>query len=258
MPIFKQVRLFKTSQSLALSEQCYGLLVVLRGHVMIKTGDEKQLLCTQAFACLPSDQPYAIEVPKTKRAEYVFIEYVIQPENSDWSLSGLLSAYSEIKIRYMLDEMLRNWNTGSSASEEERAAQQFRERLMLERILFIFCYESMMRNQPKPAVQSIEETISYINQHYMLPLSLSTLASRAGISEAHYTVLFKKHTGLTMTQFVRRTRIEKAKRLFQQTNLSAKEIAQKVGYSDYFYFSRTFKQEVGCSPAAYRKEVLKI
>ncbi|UJF36432.1 helix-turn-helix domain-containing protein [Paenibacillus hexagrammi] len=48
------------------------------------------------------------------------------------------------------------------------------------------------------------------------------------MSEGHYTVLFKRHTGMTLTNYLHHYRIEKAKTLFVQAGLSAKEIAQKV------------------------------
>jgi AraC-like DNA-binding protein len=88
----------------------------------------------------------------------------------------------------------------------------------------------------------------------MLPLTLPMIAERAGVSVGHYTVLFKRSTGLTFSQYLRQIRIEKAKQLLRQTDLSASEIARQVGYADYFHFSRTFKRETGCSPAAFAKQ----
>jgi AraC-like DNA-binding protein len=177
------------------------------------------------------------------------------PENSPWTLHGPLATLSEIKIHYMLDELIRTIEEIHTRSEDEEAAQQFRKRMILERILFIFLYESHMRQEEKSSVDSIEETLSYMNEHYMLKLTLPLIARRAGMSEGHYTVLFKKHTGTTMTAYLRKLRIEKAKQMFQQTRLPAKEIALTVGFSDYFHFSRVFKQETGSSPTQYMNNV---
>lgn len=66
-------------------------------------------------------------------------------------------------------------------------------------------------------------------------------------------MLFKKATGMTMTQYLRHLRIQKAKQMFQQTRLPAKEVAQRVGFTDYFHFSRIFKKEVGCSPTQFQR-----
>ncbi|MEK3719364.1 helix-turn-helix transcriptional regulator [Paenibacillus sp. FSL H8-0034] len=242
-----------SSQTVVTPGQSHQLIIVQRGHLLISAKDQEPVVCTQGFACHPDNSPYYIQVPKTKEAEYVVITYHVQPETSTWTLYGPLHTMSEIKIHYMIEELLRTMNEIDTHSVDEEAAQQFRKRLMLERILFIYLYESRMREEFKSSVNSIEETISYINEHYMLKLTLPMLSRRAGMSEGHYTVLFKKHTGETLMTYVNNLRIEKAKLLFQQTDLLAKEIAQKVGYVDYFHFSRVFKKITGASPSIFQQ-----
>lgn len=258
IPWLEQVHLYQNSHRLKLEEGQHALLIVRRGHVTVTAEARESVVCTQGFACHPLRSRYSIEVPKTREAEYVLLIYRMMPEGQEWGLDGPLSTFSEIKIHYMLDEILRNMEPDGSSRQEEDAAMRFRLRLMLERILYIYLYESGMKKEEKSAEQALEDTISYMNEHYMLMLTLPMLATRAGMSEGHFTVLFKKHTGMTMTAYMRKLRIEKAKRLFRQTGLSAKEIAQKAGFSDYFYFSRVFKKEVGCSPAAYKKSLSEI
>ncbi|KRE47828.1 AraC family transcriptional regulator [Paenibacillus sp. Soil522] len=258
IPWLDQVHLYQTSHQLKLEEGQHALLIIRRGHVTVTTEGKDAAICTQGYACHPQRSMYSIEVPKTREAEYGLITYRMIPEGQEWNLDGPLSTFSEIKIHYMLDEILRIMEPDLSAEEEVDVAQRFRLRLMLERVLYIYLYESGMKKEEKSAEQAIEDTISYMNEHYMLMLTLPMLAMRAGMSEGHFTVLFKKYTGATMTTYMRKLRIEKAKQLFQQTDLTAKEIAQKAGFSDYFYFSRMFKKEVGCSPIAYKKSVAEI
>lgn len=258
IPCLDQVHVYRTSHQLALEPGQHAIIIVRHGHVTITAEGLEASVCTQGYACHPQYKRCSIEVPKTKEAEYAIITYRIVPEGNAWTLTGPLSTFSEIKIHYMLDEMVRLAEPGVSASEDSDAARRFRERLMLERILYIYLYESGMRREEKPAIQSIEDTISYMNEHYMVQLTLPMLAKRSGMSEGHFTVLFKKYTGTTMTNYLRSLRIEKAKQLFLHTELSAKEIAQKAGFADYFYFSRMFKKEVGCSPVAFKKSLHEI
>lgn len=259
IPSMEHVQLYQTSQQLKLQAGQYALVIVRKGHVTVKTGGADAVICSQGYACHPQQSSYSIEVPKTREAEYGIIVYRMIPEDKEWTLAGPLSTFSEVKIHYMLDEMLRITVPDLPAAEEEPdVTLRFRLRLMLERILYIYLYESGMKKEDKSAEQALEDTISYMNEHYMLMLTLPMLAKRAGISEGHFTVLFKKYTGETMTVYMRRLRIEKAKQLFQQTDLTAKEIAQKSGFTDYFYFSRMFKKEVGCSPMAFKKGLAEI
>jgi YesN/AraC family two-component response regulator len=253
IPVLDDISLYTKSHRIDASIENHKLIVVRRGHLLISTRDNKPAVCSQSFACRAGHGPFLIETPRTKEVEYAIITYRVLPESSPWTLSGSLSTLSEIKIHYMIDELLRTTHEIHTHSVDEEAAQQFRKRMMLERILFIYLYESRIREDLKSSADSLEETLSYMNEHYMLKLTLPMLARRAGISEGHYTVLFKKHTGKTMTHYLHELRIEKAKQMFQQTNLLAKEIAQKVGYIDYFHFSKVFKKWTGCSPSSFQQ-----
>ncbi|ULL13075.1 AraC family transcriptional regulator [Paenibacillus sp. H1-7] len=258
IPVFGQLELSSLSQTISASAGTHLLIMVLRGHISVSSEGVAPVVVTQGFACHPSRLPLHIQVPKTKAAEYAVISYRVFPEESVWTLHGPLRTHSEIKVKYMLDELIRTIHEIKTHSEEEISIQQMRKRLILERMLFIYLYETHMGEDKKASAASIEESVSYINEHYMLKLTLPMLAQRAGMSEGHYTVLFKQHTGSTMTHYLRQIRIEKAKEMFIQTRLPAKEIAQKVGFADYFHFSRIFKQEVGCSPTEFLKSLTKI
>ncbi|CAG7648609.1 HTH-type transcriptional activator Btr [Paenibacillus solanacearum] len=255
IPVFESIETIRSSLTVASLPHTHILIVVLRGHVVISSRGQEPVVFTQGYACHPARGPYAVQVPKTKEAEYAVITYRVHPEDNEWTLHGPLRTVSEVKIKYMLDELLRTIRDIEVRSPQEEAAQSVRKRLIMERILFIYLYETYLKQSEKSSALTMEESLSYLNEHYMLKLTLPMLAQRAGMSVGHYTVLFKKHTGVTMTHYLRRVRIEKAKQMFEQTHLPAKEIAQRVGFVDYFHFSRIFKQEVGCSPTAFQKKL---
>ncbi|OKL36087.1 helix-turn-helix transcriptional regulator [Domibacillus mangrovi] len=257
IPCLKDVTIFENSQNFMPLPDCHAILIVKQGHVTVTSDNQPSIICTEGFAFHAKEGPYCIEIPKTKSAKYALITYHIFPENQDWALSGPLYSISGEKIDYMLDELVRI-RTLSEKNKKQDEVQSFRERLILERILFIYLYESGVKKEQKTAMSFIEETVSYLNQHYMLEIKLPMLAERAGLSVGHYTVLFKKHTGTTVTAYLMKLRIEKAKQYLLQSNLTAKEVAQRVGFSDYFHFSRSFKKEEGCSPTIFRAQVNKI
>lgn len=253
IPLFEGIESCRDSRSFVCPEGCHALVVVRSGHITIASPSREPVVCTQGFAIHPNDGRCELLIPKTKEAEYAIIVYRMVPGDSPWTLRGRLFTVSEIKIRYMIDELIRTAADIDTPEDGDKAAQQFRMRMILERILFIFLFESKMRQEDKSSIESIDDTISYMNEHYMLKLTLPMLARRAGMSEGHYTVLFKKQTGFTLTAYLRRVRIEKAMEMLRQTKLPAKEIAQMVGFADYFHFSRVFKQETGCSPSDFQK-----
>jgi LacI family transcriptional regulator len=63
---------------------------------------------------------------------------------------------------------------------------------------------------------------------------------------------FVQHLGRSPAQEIRRVRIDHARRLLAQTNLSMQEIAEACGYSTYNYLGNVFKKETGISPGRYR------
>jgi len=84
------------------------------------------------------------------------------------------------------------------------------------------------------------------------PLSVSELAQQCGLSEKHFSVQFKKSTGLAPHQYITAKRIEEAKRLLTETTLPIAAVALAVGFSSAAYFSTAFKRETGINPVEYR------
>lgn len=84
-------------------------------------------------------------------------------------------------------------------------------------------------------------------------LSLKRFANELFLNTSYLSSLFKKETGLTLTDYVNQHRIDYAKRLLKSTTLSVQTVAATVGISDIHYFTRLFRRIVGCSPREFRK-----
>ena len=92
-----------------------------------------------------------------------------------------------------------------------------------------------------------------IQRHYYLPaLGLEMLARAVGSNKAHVSRQFKLDTGLTVTEHLNRVRVDAAKRLLL-AGLKVSVVAEYVGFSDAYYFSRVFTRLCGYAPSEYRK-----
>ena len=60
---------------------------------------------------------------------------------------------------------------------------------------------------------------------------------------------------MNYSDYLTSLRLQKAKTLLKEPNLSIQEIAEQSGYTDYFYFTKVFKKAEGISPSKYRKEI---
>lgn len=97
----------------------------------------------------------------------------------------------------------------------------------------------------------------YIRDHYTEDLSLGQVAAAMHVSIFYICKLFRSVTGGTFTEFVARTRVEKAKNLLLNPNLRISEIAYAVGFQSLTHFNRVFRNIVGESPTAYRSHLPK-
>jgi two-component system response regulator YesN len=102
---------------------------------------------------------------------------------------------------------------------------------------------------------TIRKCMEYIEENYALNISQEDVAKAVEISSSYLSMIFKQETGINFVAYLNKVRIEKAKELLKGTNLKIYEIAEKVGFASPYYFSRVFKDLVGCSCKEYRDEL---
>lgn len=101
----------------------------------------------------------------------------------------------------------------------------------------------------------IEETLTYIDEHYSDPaLSLKEVADYVLRNPAYLSHTLTQRYGQSFREIVRSTRVYKAKELLEATEESVQSIASHVGFKSPNYFSRIFKEATGKTPGEYRKE----
>lgn len=101
--------------------------------------------------------------------------------------------------------------------------------------------------------EDIYTLIDYIKNYYMNSITISEMAEMLEMSESNFYAVFKKATGMPPNRYLNNYRLSVASELLRQTNDSVKQIAEKVGIMDQFYFSKLFKAKYLTSPQQYRK-----
>ena len=109
-----------------------------------------------------------------------------------------------------------------------------------------------MLSDKKQEADTVELSISYMQQHISELLSLDELARVVNFSTSHYSALFRKKTGFSPIEYFNHLKIQKACQFLHFTDLRVKEIADKLGIEDPYYFSRMFSRLMGVSPNQYR------
>lgn len=101
----------------------------------------------------------------------------------------------------------------------------------------------------------IEEVATWMREHVSQRVTVKTLARRAGLSPAYFSLCFKKHTGFAPIDYFLRMKMRRACGMLHGTAWTVEQIARELGYEDAFYFSRLFRSIMGYSPKAYRDHI---
>ena len=105
------------------------------------------------------------------------------------------------------------------------------------------------------AAMKVNALLEFIHNRYTGKISSSLIEGEFESNYDYLNRVFKAFTGLTITRYVNKLRIEQAQELIQATHLSFGEIGYLVGLEDPYYFSKLFKQYAGLSPMQYYKKV---
>lgn len=110
--------------------------------------------------------------------------------------------------------------------------------------------------QPRLSENSEDPVVSrakkYIKERFQEKITLDEASQAVNSSTRHFCKVFKQATGITFTDYLARTRVEKAKQLLENPNLRVSEIAFETGFESISQFNRSFKRITGKSPTQFR------
>ena len=120
-------------------------------------------------------------------------------------------------------------------------------------------YEDFIRRvhraRTNPALsRPIQTCQEYIEMHPEEPLTLAVLAHQTGYSESYLCRRFKQETGVGVSNYIRFARIERARSLLTDTDLTVAEIAARLHFCSASHFSDTFRKVAGMLPQQYRRQ----
>ena len=99
----------------------------------------------------------------------------------------------------------------------------------------------------------VRHTIEYIDGHFNERINLNELADMNYITPGYLSTIFKRVTGIHLSDYIQARRVSYAKKLLCETDASISEISEKCGFNDTNYFSTVFKKHTAMSPKQYRK-----
>jgi AraC family transcriptional regulator len=196
------------------------LLVRLEPPLLIETAARLRLHCTGAN---------------------LLFRHPLAPITDDRKLSAALEAiYTE------LSETAPGWREVLGSLVSQLAVYLLRAHINVRRS------EEVELSRVGIVDRRLRRALEFMHDNCACDLPLAEIAAAAYLSEFHFARLFKKITGTTPHAYLASLRIERARRLLAETDLSIAEIGARVGYNSQSHFTRIFRATTGLTPQVFR------
>ena len=116
--------------------------------------------------------------------------------------------------------------------------------------------KNVKQSIPENAGELARNVAAYVLGHLSSANSPSEIAGALGYTTSYLCTAFHTQTGMTISEFVNRRKIDEAKRLLETSNASAGDIAVQLGFGSQSYFCTVFRQQAGMKPREHRKKLL--
>lgn len=157
---------------------------------------------------------------------------------------------------------LHHYDEGEHVSTIEKNILEAVERAKSLYTLFSICEELMVATHKlidkKGHIGSymIHNIDTFIQENYVHNITLEAISRELHVSKSYLSRVYKKKTGITISDAINRYRIKQGKRLLMETRDKIYEISDAIGYEDPAYFTHIFKKYEGCSPTEYRNRLI--
>lgn len=122
-------------------------------------------------------------------------------------------------------------------------------------LLLLIARENKSVDQVKKNSSVVEMAVQYIRSRYMDPISLGDIASYCFVSREHLSRIFKRETGFNISEYLTIYRLQKAESLLRENSkIKITEVAQRCGFNDSNYFSKSFKKMYNIPPTSIKRK----
>lgn len=133
-------------------------------------------------------------------------------------------------------------------------------RYLLSRVWRSLCEQCIQTNnvlsaQDRVDAERIRVMLTYIDANLANELSTKMIAESVSISESVCLRCFHRMLGITPMQYVKHTRLDKAAEILRSSSVTAKVVAFACGFNDVSYFTKAFKDRMGCTPKEYQNKI---
>lgn len=224
------------------SSYCNGLILTLSGHAIFSLNGVKYEMNKNTLLHAGPSMLINISTPPDTAWEYIVIHFKTHHDSSNIANEHFTLEISDSnKISYFVQQLVQlNQLPGNL--------------LYLKCQLYLMQLIETILASVKMQISNnyVNYALSIIAKNYHQSISINEIAEKLGCERRKLAKLFEKQLGMTPIQYLTEYRLKQAKKFLRSTQLSIGEIAELVGYSDIYYFSRVFKKQYSITPTEYR------
>lgn len=218
---------------------CWAVVIKYEGETFYESNGKKILSDISHIAVLPKGCSYNWNC--TKAGHYSIIEF--ESEQTHPEPLSFPVKHGE-KVLRMFKELEYKRNSRERMMEAESIRDAYS-------ILLEIATPGTERYVPNDKREQLRPVIEFIHQNYNKNITNDTLASIAGLSTVYFRKMFTQIMGISPIAYKKQLCIEKAKEMLKSDYGTLSNIAQSLGYSSLYDFSRDFKKHTGVTPSKY-------
>lgn len=170
--------------------------------------------------------------------------------------------YSSIYIKYTFTEALKTVceSVGAKMGFVDYLERIYEAKSFEDLGEIVFAFLDKLSSEYSDSVKEnrlVRMAKEIVNERYSdFNLGVTSIASELQVTAAYLSSLFKVETGQNLVKYITQIRIDRSKKLLEQTNMKVSDVAASVGYANTSYFISIFRNQEGASPSQYREERL--
>ncbi|UQZ85651.1 putative siderophore-binding lipoprotein YfiY precursor [Paenibacillus konkukensis] len=221
--------------------------------------DGTEYAADKCFVCHAGKGAYLDVVQVTEAFEYFMVYYNavltlpcrrelvrLYKESSPFQLQYGLTPQYPIPLFNTIEQMDREWQQGGPL-------QKFRVKGLFHQFVYELLGQLQAQGGQTARPNAAAQAVRYIDEHYAEPITLHSLAALFHCSVRQLQRLFKARLQMGPMDYLIEVRMQKAQAMLRHTDASLPHIAESVGYTDSYYFSRMFKKYTGVSPLHFKE-----
>ncbi|WP_282936124.1 AraC family transcriptional regulator [Paenibacillus sp. RC67] len=139
-----------------------------------------------------------------------------------------------------------------------KSVEEMQNELQIILMRIIVTLSETLRKRGEALSSAVQAIKQFLDNSILQPFDSNQLATQVGISTRQMNRLFNREVGTTIYNYVITKKMESAKLMLLDTQLTISDIGYRLGYMDPHYFSNLFQSKTGVRPSAFRKLFSKI